>query len=72
MKAKIKIKNLHFIDKDIKLLDNQDQEFMEGNLCIDTGADLVCGQHEFLASNDFEESSDQNLTIVQVFGPQKQ
>ena len=72
VKAKIKIKNLHFIDKDIKLLDNQDQEFMEGNLCIDTGADLVCGQHEFLASNDFEEISDQNLTIVTVFGPQKQ
>ena len=72
VKAKIKVKNLNFIDKDIKLLEDEEQGYMEGNLCIDTGADLVCGQHDFLESNDFERISDQDLTIVTVFGPQKQ
>ena len=53
VKAKIKVENINFVDKDVNHTSVGGQEFMVTNLCIDTGADLICGQHEFLESNEF-------------------
>ena len=71
-KVCIKVDKIFHEDQDVVThTDEFGNKSLLVNMCLDTGADLACGQHEFLGSAQFDRLSDKNLTIVTVLGNQK-
>ena len=62
----------NFLDKDVLPKTIGGREYLEINLCLDTGANIVCAQSMFLKSSNFPRLPDKTLTVVTVFGKERQ
>ena len=72
VKVHIKVDMIFHEDQDVGThTDEFGNKSLLVNMCLDTGADLACSQHEFLGSAQLNRLSDKNLTIVTVLGNQK-
>ena len=67
-KARVIVSSYNKVDDDVEIVKRSNLTEACINVCLDSGADLSCGQAGFLESCNFQRLNTQKLSVVTVFG----